>query len=105
MLMLLQLPLEQTAQTIGQQTIETAKFFAGNPQILAGGIVLIVLGILVLVFLKRIIVNSVLGFLVWAILEYAFGVKLPFLVSLIISVVFGLAGIGVLLVLRFFGII
>ena len=103
--MQLQLPLGEAAQTIGTQAVETAKLFAGNPSILAGGIVFIILGVLVIVFLKRIIINSVLGAIVWAALEYVFGVKLPFVASLAISIIFGLSGIGVLLVLRFFGVI
>lgn len=98
--MILQLPAGETASVIGGQA---AKLFVGNPVVLLAAIGSIVLGILVLLFLKKIIVNSALGLLAWAVLQYVFGVNLPFAPSLVISVLFGLPGIGVMLVLRFLG--
>ncbi len=76
----------------------------GNLGWLIGAIVLIIIAVLVLAFLKNILVNSVLGLVAWAILHFVFHVQLSFWLSLVISALFGLAGIGVLLVLKFFGL-
>ncbi len=103
--MLLQINLENGVSTAGNTAVEAAKTFAGNPGILAGGIILIIAGILVILFLKRIIVNSILGAIAWAIVNYVFQVNLPFFPSLIVSVAFGLPGIGVMLLLRFLGVL
>ena len=103
--MILQVGLENGVGTAGNMAAEAAKTFAGNPSILAGGIILIIAGILVIMFLKRIIVNSILGAILWAIVNYFFLVNLPFYPSLIISIVFGLPGIGVMLLLRFMGLL
>ena len=70
-----------------------------------GGIVLVVAAVLIFIFLKKIIVNSILGVAAWAILTFVFHVELPFIPSLAVSIIFGLAGIGAMLVLRFFGIV
>lgn len=85
-------------------TGQVLEFVQGNLGMLAAAIVLIVIAVLVIVFLKQIIVNSVLGLIAWALLYYVLGVKLNFWLSLIVSLVFGLAGIGVLLILKFFGV-
>ena len=77
--------------------------FAGNPVILIGGIILVVVAVVAFFLLKKIIVNSVLGIAAWVILTFVFQVNLPFIPSLAVSVIFGLAGIGAMLVLRFFG--
>lgn len=78
---------------------------AGNIPLLAIAITLIIAAVLIMVFIKKIIINSVLGIIAWAIVVFVFHIQLNFWISLIVSVVFGLAGIGVLLVLAFFGII
>ncbi len=77
---------------------------AGNPAILIGGIILIAGALVIFFFLKKIIVNSLLGVGAWVVLTYVFHVELPFIPSLAVSVIFGLAGIGAMLVLRFFGL-
>ncbi len=88
----------------GQAAGEAASFLQGNWQILLIGIALIVAAILIILLLKYIIVNSILGIIAWATIVFVFNIKLPFWVSLIVSAVFGLAGIGVLLLLKFLGI-
>jgi hypothetical protein len=103
--MFLQTAVGETAETVGNQTVETVQAFAGNPAILIGGIILIVAGILIILFLKRVIVNSIIGAIVWAIATFVFGINLPFIPSLVVSVIFGLPGIGVLLLLRFLSVI
>ncbi len=82
----------------------------GGISILILGVVLILATIVLLALLKRIIVNSILGIIAWLIVSYIFpifGLKLsiPFWPSLIVSIIFGLAGIGSMLVLAFLGII
>ncbi len=86
-------------------TANAVTSLVGDPSVLIGGIVLIVAALLVIFLLKRIIVNSILGLISWLVLTFLFGINLPFIPSLVISIVFGLAGIGVMLVLRFFGLI
>ncbi len=93
--------------SLGQATsaqATNALSIVGNPWVLGGAIVLIVAAILLVLLLKRIIINSVLGIVVWAIVKYVFGISLPFWASLIVSVIFGLAGIGVMLALKFLGL-
>lgn len=77
----------------------------GNLSLLAIAILLIIATILIIVFIKQIIINSVLGIIAWVIVVFVFHIQLNFWVSLIVSIIFGLAGIGVLLILAFFGII
>ncbi|MFH0714947.1 MAG: hypothetical protein V1847_04440 [Candidatus Diapherotrites archaeon] len=76
----------------------------GNYGWLLGAVILIVIAIVLFYVLKNILVNSVLGLIAWAVLFYLFQLKLNFWLSLIVSALFGLVGIGVLLVLKFFGI-
>jgi len=78
--------------------------FAGNPSILVGGIILVVAAVVIFFLMKKIIVNSILGIGAWLVLTFVFHVELPLIPSLAVSVIFGLAGIGAMLVLRFFGI-
>lgn len=79
--------------------------FVSDPKILIAGIILIVVAVIFILFIKKIIINSVLGVIAWIILQYVFKVGLPFIPSLVVSIIFGLAGIGVMLVLRFMGIV
>ncbi|MBU0636406.1 hypothetical protein KKE06_05255 [Candidatus Micrarchaeota archaeon] len=104
--------LEEVPNLLGQATGDaanslgqTAQNFLGDPSILIIGIVFIVVTVVILYFLKHIIVNSILGVVGWAILYYVFDVQLPFWASLIVSLIFGLAGLGAMLVLRFLGVV
>lgn len=92
---------ESAAESVGGAALQ----LAGNPAVLVGGIVLVVAAVIVFLFLKRIIVNSILGIAAWAVLTYVFQVQLPFIPSLAISAIFGLAGIGAMLVMKFFGML
>lgn len=92
-------------QEAGSKAIGFFSSMVGDPKILALGIILIVAAIVVIFFIKRIIINSVLGLIAWAVLKYYFQVELPFIPSLAASIIFGLAGIGTMLVLKFFGVI
>ncbi len=75
------------------------------PFIILAGIVLIVGTIIIIFFLRRIIMNSVLGLIFWAIVVYGLQIPLPFIPSLIISLILGPAGIGAMLILNALGIL
>jgi len=70
-----------------------------------GGIVLIVAALFLIFILKRIVVNSILGIVAFVVIRFLLGIDLPFLPTLIVSVVFGLAGIGTMLLLYFLGLL
>ncbi|MFA4855251.1 MAG: hypothetical protein WC634_01515 [archaeon] len=97
--------LGQGATGAAENAGSAALQLAGNPAILIGGIILVVGAIVIFFLLKKIVINSILGIAAWALLTYVFHVELPLIPSLAISVIFGLAGIGAMLVLRFFGMI
>jgi len=77
---------------------------SGNWLVFAIGIILIIASIAVILSLKQIIVNSVLGLIAWGITVFIFNVELPLIPGLAVSIIFGPAGIGVMLLLKFFGI-
>jgi len=89
------------AAELGSQALGVIQ---GNWTWLLLGVLLIVAAVVVFMFLKKIIVNSVLGLVAWALLYFVIGVKMEFMTSLIVAAIFGLAGIGVLLVLKFLGV-
>ncbi len=70
-----------------------------------GGIVLIVAALFLIFILKRIVVNSILGIVAFVVIRFLLGIDLPFLPTLIVSLVFGLAGIGTMLLLYFLGLL
>jgi Zn-dependent protease with chaperone function len=76
-----------------------------SPIFLILGIALIAVTIFLLFFLKKIVMNSVLGAVIWFVSVFVFGVKLPLLPSFVISIIFGPAGIGTMLVLAVFGLL
>lgn len=77
----------------------------GNPSWLVLGIGFFIVAAAAIFFLKNILVNTVLGIIGWAVLTYVFQVNLPLLPSLVVSAIFGLAGLGVMLVLTVLGIV
>ncbi len=79
--------------------------WVGNNWILAAGIVLVILAVVVLFLVKQILVNSVLGLIAFGIVQFVFNIDLPLIPSLVLSIVFGLAGIGCLLILKFLGVL
>lgn len=87
-----------------QASQNTQDLLTGNWQFLLAGLILLVAGILVFMFLKKIAINSILGVVVWGLAVWGFNIQLPFWPSLLISALFGPAGIGVLLILKFFNI-
>ncbi|MBU1121016.1 hypothetical protein KJ660_04020 [Candidatus Micrarchaeota archaeon] len=92
------------ANTAKDVAVGAASTLVGNPLLLLIGIVLIVATIAIIFFLKKIIINSVVGLIVWGAIHFIFNITLPFWPTLLVTAIFGLAGIGVMLVLRFLGI-
>ena len=83
---------------------EQAVSLVNDPSILIIGVALIVITFLLIFFMKKIIVNTIFGLIVWAIVTFILKIELPFLPSFVVSVVFGPAGIGVMLLLKFLGV-
>ncbi len=107
--MLIQLPanalntLGESTVGIGEQAVQT---IANNPSVLVVGIVLIAAAFVIFYFLKKLIVNTILGFIGWILLMVFIGIEGPLIIpTLVVSVIFGLAGVGALLLLLFFGVI
>ncbi len=96
--------LQETAAQSAEGIGNAAQTLAGNWQILAAGIIFIAAAVLIFMFLKKVVVNSILGLIAFAILIFVFKINLPFLPTLVVSAVFGLAGIGVILLLKFLGV-
>jgi uncharacterized membrane protein YjjB (DUF3815 family) len=91
-----------------QAVVETEGIVSGiygNWEWLLAGLILVGIAVAVLHFLKNILVHSILGLIGWAIVVYVFNVSLPFWATLFASAVFGLAGLGVMLLLAFFGVL
>lgn len=76
-----------------------------NPMLLVYAFILIILTIILIKFLKNVIVNSIIGVVALLFLYYVLNIKLPFIITLIITAIFGPAGLGVMLVLKFFGLV
>ncbi|NYZ78460.1 pro-sigmaK processing inhibitor BofA family protein [Candidatus Micrarchaeota archaeon] len=72
------------------------------------GIVLIVLAFVVIRFFKKLLINTVLGVLALIIINYfgtPLGVKIGLnFITVIVSALLGLAGVGLLILLSLFGI-
>jgi hypothetical protein len=83
---------------------DAANLLTGNWQLLAAGIILIVIAALLVMIVKRIVVNSILGILCWALLYFVLKVELQLIPTLVVSLIFGLAGVGVILLLKFLGV-
>jgi len=90
---------------------DAANFAATNtplyltPIIIAVVIVLIGITIFLAFFLKKIITNSIIGAIIWFLAVFVFKVQLPLIPSFVISVIFGAAGIGTMLLLSALGLL
>jgi hypothetical protein len=76
-----------------------------NPFVLGIGVALILATIFIIFFLKKVVTNSIIGGVIWFVSVFIFKVELPLLPSFVISVLFGPAGIGAMLLLKFFGML
>ncbi|MAG22207.1 MAG: hypothetical protein CL943_02795 [Candidatus Diapherotrites archaeon] len=107
--MLLQLP-ANALNSLGESTAsiggEAVSSLASNPSVLVLGIILIAAAVVIFYVLKKLVVNSILGFIGWILLVVLVGVEGTLLIpTLAVSLIFGLAGVGVLLMLMFFAVI
>ncbi len=75
-----------------------------GPETLAGGILLIAAALILVFLLKRFIVNLLLG-IIGLIVVYMLGIPLPLLPTLVVTILFGLGGLGTMLVLYFLGVV
>lgn len=71
---------------------------------IAAAVGFVIATILIILFIKKVIVNSILGLIGWAIAVYVFHLPLPFWISLVASALFGLAGVGVMILLKIAGV-
>ena len=81
-----------------------AASFAMNPNVLIAGVILIVVSVVIFTFLKKIMEHAVMGVIAWTLTIFVFKIQLPLMPSLVVSVILGPAGIGVMLILKFFGL-
>ncbi|NMA44276.1 MAG: hypothetical protein GX950_00475 [Candidatus Diapherotrites archaeon] len=87
---------------------ETTKAIPFSIELVILVLILIAITIIIMFYLKKIIVNSVLGGVIWFVAVFVFNVQLGptlFIPSFVISVIFGPAGIGTILLLLALGII
>ena len=81
-------------------------FMPVNPPIfIVVGIVLIIATLFILFFLKKFIMNSIFGGIIWAVTVLILKIELPVIPSLVVSIIIGPAGIGTMLLLNAFGLI
>jgi hypothetical protein len=66
-------------------------------------IALIAATIIFIFLAKRILINSLFGIILWAVLEFGIKAGLPFIPSFVIGLIFGPAGLGAMLLLKFMG--
>jgi len=92
------------ANVVVQGVTTGAINLVNNPVSLIIGIVLIAAAILIIVFFKIFFINGLIG-LAGFIFCLLIGIKLPFWLTVILSGIFGLAGLGLVLILKFFGIV
>jgi len=94
----------EASTALAQNAEGIIEFAEGNLGLLLTAIAFIIIAVIVIALIKQILINSVLGIIAWLLLQYVFQVKLNFGISLVVSIIFGLAGIGVLLLLKFLGL-
>jgi len=73
-------------------------------QVAGISVAFIIGAILLLLFLKRIIENIILGLVAWAIIAFVFHVELPLIPTFIATILFGIGGIGAMLLAKLFGL-
>jgi hypothetical protein len=103
--MTLNIPFLGFAEEIFPVATQATESIPLPPEYILLGIGLIIATFIIILFLKKIIINSILGVVIWGLATYLFNVSLPTIPSLIVSIIFGPAGIGVMLVLKVFGLI
>lgn len=69
------------------------------------GAIFVLLAIFIIFLAKRVLENLIIGTVGFLLLKYFFGLSVPLIPGLIVSILFGLGGLGVLLILHFFGLL
>jgi len=93
------------ANTITTGVTSKAAIVLHNPIYLLYGVILIIITIVIIKFLKSVVANSIVGAVGLLFFNFVLHVKLPFLITFIVTILFGAGGLGTMLVLKFFGII
>ncbi len=88
-----------------QQATQAGIQLVGNPTVIITAIILIAIGVAIFFFFKHIIGHVVFGGITWAIAIFFFHIELPLIPSFVIAIIFGPAGVGVMLALKFFGLL
>lgn len=83
----------------------TVTTLAMNPSVLIAAIALIAASIVIFFFMKKLIEHAIAGGIAWAIAVFVFHLQIPLVPSLVVSIIFGPAGLGAVLLLKFFGMI
>lgn len=89
--------------TLTTQTTKLTTAFSLKYLIYA--LVLIILTIVIIRIFKNVIVNSAIGVAALMVLYYILNIKLPFILTLIVTAIFGAAGLGIMLILKMFGVV
>ena len=89
----------------GSATSLLSGTFLGIPawQVAGISIAFIIGAILLMLFLKRIIENIILGLIAWTIIAFVFHVELPLIPTFIATILFGIGGIGAMLLAKLLG--
>ena len=82
-----------------------ARSISGEWSWLVVGLALFIAAGIVIFFLKNVLINTALGLIGWGILTYIFQISIPFWVSLLVTGIFGLAGLGAIVMLAVLGIL
>ncbi len=69
------------------------------------GVLFVIVALVVVFIVKRVLENFIIGVVGFLILKFVLGINIDLIPGLIISLLFGLGGLGVLLILHFFGIV
>ena len=77
----------------------------GDPSTFLLGALFVIVALLVVFVVKRVLENLIIGVLGFLVIKFVLGVDIPLIPGLIVSLLFGLGGLGVLLILHFFGIV
>ena len=102
----MELNLPYSASIVLQTAKEAAGFLPpGDLGTFLLGAVLVLIAIFAIFILKRILENLVIGVAGFLILKYLLGMNIPLIPGLLISLLFGMGGLGVLLILHFFGLL
>ena len=94
----------EATNSLKEKAVTTATGLINNPKVLIFGIIFIILAVIILFFLKNILLNSIVGVVGFLVCNFILGIKLPIWATIVVSAIFGVAGLGSMLILKFFGV-